>query len=135
MFLSTLLKAYRHHVLRADVIRVCLCKIQDACTRESLSSFFFSCAYHITLSLKDSTLLKCRQRFIGGTRTLLLLLLSLSAHFSHSSASLASLNILLRAGKKQATLCKESREHVGPYSFPTLSYSLTWGLWFLCHDL
>lgn len=41
MFLSTLLKAYRHHVLRADVIRVCLCKIQDACTRESLSSFFF----------------------------------------------------------------------------------------------
>lgn len=102
--------------------------------QESLSSFFL-CAYHITLSLKDSTLLKCRQRFIGGTRrTLLPLLLSLSAHFSHSSASLASLNALLQAGKKQAMLCKESTEHV-PYPFPTLSHSLTWGMWFLCHDL
>lgn len=50
----------------------------------------FFCAYHVTLSLKDSTLLKCRQRFIGGARTLLLLLLSPSAYVYHSSASLAS---------------------------------------------
>lgn len=80
------------------------CKVQDTHTRESLSSFFS--VYHITLSLKDSTLLKCRQRFIGWPRrTLFLLLFFLSAPISRSSTSVASLILCYELEKSKCVAC------------------------------